>query len=160
MFAAIFNRDAKKSTYLLYPELYKDGQVNSQYNIGLLGWAMLEAICHSLVLYYISSTWYTDVVSEDGTQNDVWVASSAMYTWLVVLVNYKIALLTTTWPAISKWFLFLSILAWFVFALIYNVLDITPNYYYVAFRTFGLPSHWLFSILIPIACLIPSFCYR
>ncbi len=103
---------------------------------------------------------FNDVSTLDGTSNDQWIGSMAMYSYLVLLVNIRVGLDVRSWTAISVIFSILSVLAWFVFAAIYNTLKVTPNIFGVATRLFGMPIFWAGFIGLPIACLIPEISYR
>jgi len=101
------------------------------------------------------------VTNLNGQVNDVWIASTAMYSFLVVVVNIRISLDTCTWNWISFLFMFLSIFAWFMFAIIYSaIISITPNMFYVGQRVFGDINFWLLMFLAPAVCNLPDVARR
>jgi len=160
MLAAVFNKEVSKRSSLQYPELYVVGQRREHFNIPMLLANILEGVVVSIGVFAVSAYYYTDVASVDGRSNDVWVCSTAMYTFLVILVNMKIGLLTTTWNWATHLFLYLSVLVWFLFVYVYSALDITPDMYHVAHQLFSYPDYWLWSLLVPIALMIPVVSYK
>ena len=161
LFAAVFNRDISKEGMLKYPQLYKSGPNNEHFNIRLLIGYIGEGCLHSLVLYYFSVFSFDHSTLEDGTDNDQWIASTAMYTAVVILVNFKIALKTTTWIPISHIALWASIASWFVWCLLYtSTVGFNPDMYWVFYRLLFMGNFWLVMLLIPVGCLIQDFVWE
>jgi len=101
------------------------------------------------------------VTSANGQTNDVWISSTAMYSCLVFVVNIRIGLDTVTWTWVSALFMFLSLAAWFCFAVVYSaIFAITPNMYWVAERLFGDINFWLLLALVPAICNLPDVARR
>jgi len=164
MLAAIFNKEVSKERSLLYPELYGSGIRNECFNLGMLGKAIFEGAVQSVIVFYLSIRIFSQtggVTQGDGLTNDVWIASTAMYSFLIVVVSIRIGLDTKTWNWVSVLFMVLSILAWFCFALIYStIIWITPDMYYVSERLFGDVNFWLLLLLVPGICNLPDIAYR
>jgi len=164
MLAGIFNKDVSKERSLFYPELYQSGIKNECFNLWMLAKSIFEGVVQSIIVFYISVRIFSQnggITQQDGLVNDVWVASTAMYSFLFLVVTIRISLDTKSWNWVSWLFLVLSILSWFCFALIYSsILWITPDMYYVSERLFGDINFWLLLILIPGICNLPDIAYR
>jgi len=164
MLAAIFNKEVSKERSLLYPELYRAGLTNEYFNLWALAKAIGEGLVQSVILYYFSVQVFSSnggITQHDGLVNDVWIASTAMYSYIVVVVTIRIALDTRTWNWITWLFFILSLLSWWCFALIYSdIIQITPDMFYVSERVFGDLNFWLLLLLCPAICNGPDVAYR
>jgi len=160
MLAAVFNRDVSKESLLRYPEMYRSGQSNEHFNLRLLGWNIFDAIFVSLVVFFASAYDFNLPSSTDGTINDLWTCSTAMFSWVVVLVNIRVALDTTTFTWLTWLFLFVSLACWYLFAVVYSLLWITPDMWGVGERLLAMPKFWLYQFFIPIVCIIPILVVR
>lgn len=159
MLAAVLDRDVSKANLLKYPTLYQSGIRQECFNVQLLLRIILEGVAHSIVLYFGCLLLFTgagDVVKSDGQTHDLWVISTAMYSYLVLIVNLRLGLDTTTWTWVNFFFFFGSWLSWFVFILIYCTVDVTPNMHKVAQWLFSSATFWLGYLLLTGVCILPE----
>lgn len=160
MFAAVFNRDISVASSLKYPQLYRIGQRSEAFSIRKLLLKMLEAAWHSVLLYMCCNYFYSSVADRAGQEIDLWSSSFTMFSALIVVISFKIALETTTWNWLSVTFWFLSMLSWWTFLLGYTAMDITPDVYGVGFRLMTDENYWMLMAFLPTVCLMPDIAYR
>ena len=159
MFVATLDRDVGRKNLIRFPALYQSGLKNEAFNVGRLLRIIGEGFGHSLLLFFCCFFIYTgagDVVSAHGTTHDLWVFSTAMYSFLVVVVNLRIALDTSTFMWFNGVLIVLSILSWFAFVLIYCAVNITPNMFLVAQYLMSNATFWLALVVVPAICIVPE----
>jgi hypothetical protein len=116
-----------------------------------------QGIFHSGVLFYGSAFTLDHTTLSDGTDNDLWSQSTLMFTALVILVNIKIALWTSTWVTHSHWAFWCSMAIWFIYHLAYSALYVVnPDMYWVFYRLAQMPNFWLGSAMLVVVCLVPD----
>ncbi len=160
---AVFDRDISRENLIKYPALYASGLKNQCFNVQLLLRIICEGVLHSLALYFCSFFLYTgagDILTSGGLSSDLWVFSTAMYTYLVVVVNGRMALDTSTHTWFNDGFLIASVLVWFAFALAYCGVGVTADMLWVAELLYSTPSFWLGLLLVPAICLVPEVALR
>ena len=161
MLVAVLDRDVSREGLLAHPELYGSGLRNECFSVRLLLRIIGEGVSHSLLLYWCCVALYTgagDVVQHSGRTHDLWLLSTAMYSYLVLVVNARVALDTTTFTWLNHLFLFLSVAAWFVFALVYCAvgMEVTPDMLDVAQTMFATPAFWAGGLVIVVMCIVPE----
>lgn len=91
------------------------------------------------------------------------VMGATMYTSIVWVVNCQIALSLSYFTWIQHFFIWGSILLWYIFLLVYGELDATlsTTAYRVLVETLGpAPMYWLIGLLVPVACILPYAAYE
>lgn len=115
-----FFQDVNSSLSKKYPELYKEGIRNTYFKWRVVGvWAFF-AIYQSLVLYNFVMASSTMGMNKSGKTFGLWDVSTMAFTCVVVTVNLRLLMMCNT---ITRWHHISvggSILAWFVFVLIYS----------------------------------------
>jgi magnesium-transporting ATPase (P-type) len=121
MGAAVFNAHVSKANALAHPRLYKSGQKLESFNLTLLFAYLGEGLYQAIVCFFFSLYMFGDTVTEPtGLDNDQWLVSSCMFTYMVVVTNLKIALQSTTWTWVTHLFFWLSIAAYVLWTLVYS----------------------------------------
>jgi magnesium-transporting ATPase (P-type) len=160
---AMFNRDLPQEQMLEHPKLYASGHRNEGFNIKRLAWFMFKGVADSLILFMFAMVTFGDPssTSPDGHSNDLWTISTAMFSALVMVVNVKIALDTTTWVKASVLFWVLTIISYWVFMLIYtSVESLNPDMYGVMWRLVTMPSFWVMTGATLALTCIPDVAQR
>ena len=156
---AMLDRDVSRENLLKYPQLYASGLRNECFNVRLLLRIVGEGVAHSLLLYYSCYCLYNrggDVMSTEGRSSDLWVFSTAMFTYLVVVVNMRMALDMSTFTWLNIFFLVASVLAWFGFALLYCGLGLVADMLMVAQQMMSTAAFWMGLLVIPVMCVVPE----
>lgn len=111
---ALFNRDISETTLLQYPQLYKAGQRNECFSTRMFCGVIAKGVVDSLLLFFIT-TWAMRISGvSDGTEEDQWVAATALFTACVLVVNVQVGLSTRTWTVWNFLSIVLMIVSWFV----------------------------------------------
>eukprot|EP00455_Lapot_gusevi_P036920 TRINITY_DN4116_c0_g3_i2.p1 TRINITY_DN4116_c0_g3~~TRINITY_DN4116_c0_g3_i2.p1 ORF type:complete len:1260 (-),score=363.04 TRINITY_DN4116_c0_g3_i2:462-4241(-) len=161
MSAAVFNNVVNKENCKRYPQLYKSGQRSEHFNLKLLFMFLGEGVLHGIILFFWSAYLFGDTVTDpNGQDNDHWLASTAMFSYMVFVVNLKIALETTTWVWWSHFFFWGSLLVYFFWLLVYCSGIYVPDMYYVSFRMFRMGVFWWGLILVCVICMLPDFTWK
>jgi phospholipid-transporting ATPase len=161
MMAAIFNRDLSKKSMLSYPELYRSGPRNEHFNIPLLLAYIGEGFVHSLIVFFFAAYTFNTSTMSDGTDNDLWTTSTAMYTSVVIVVNIKIAMWTTTWVKYTHFFFWLTLASWWFWGLFYSgITFLNPDLYWVFYRLLSMGAFWFSFMVSPAACILPDLAWE
>jgi hypothetical protein len=163
MLIAVFDRDVSRENLVRFPALYGEGLRNECFNVKQLVRVVAEGFAHSLLLYFGSHMLFTgagDVMNSSGQSADLWVLSTSMYSFLIIVVTARVALDTSTFTWLNYFFLIASVLAWFGFALMYSsFLSLTPDMYHVAHEMMSTPAFWLGLAVVPAMCLVPELAW-
>jgi phospholipid-transporting ATPase len=165
MGAAVFNAPVSRERTLEHPEMYKYGQRFEAFNLKVLFAYLAEGVYQSLVIFFFSFYMFGDTVTDRaGRDNDQWTASSAMFTYMVVVTNLKMALQCVTWNWVTHLFFWLSIAAFVLVALVYCGTSIglstTPDMYWVTLRLYQQGMFWWGLLLVSVAALLPYVTYK
>eukprot|EP01026_Neomeris_dumetosa_P071035 TRINITY_DN7145_c1_g1_i1.p1 TRINITY_DN7145_c1_g1~~TRINITY_DN7145_c1_g1_i1.p1 ORF type:complete len:1115 (-),score=152.45 TRINITY_DN7145_c1_g1_i1:270-3410(-) len=119
---AVLEQDVRKETSLNNPQLYQE-TVNQTYKLFFkrLGFWMTQAIWHSLVVFFTN----TNVLSSpqsNGKTSGVTFLGLAVYTSVIILVNFKVASRSRNFTWINHLVVWLSILLWFPFMMLIGVM--------------------------------------
>lgn len=109
-----------------------------------------------LNMYMLSPTAF----SKQGNVADVSHIGSIMYTSVIWTVNCQSALIITNFTWIQHFFIWGSILLWYIFLYLYGALP--PEYSSIEFKLFveGIapkPIYWIVTLLVVVVALIPYF---
>lgn len=152
----ISDYDVSPLASLANPALYISGQWKRDLNVKRFVQWILNAFVHAILVFFLPLSTLTCVWDPDGSSDGLNVLGTAIYSCLLMVMNYKVALITLRW---NRWFricLFGSILAYFIFLCIWNTLFapvVNPPFFYAAFAMFTRPTFWFLLILVPIVCI-------
>lgn len=109
-----------------------------------------------LNIYILSPTAF----SKQGDVADIAHIGAIMYTSVIWTVNCQIALIITNFTWIQHFFIWGSILSWYIFLNLYGTLP--PKYSYTEFQLFieaiaPAPIYWLVTLLVVAVALLPYF---
>lgn len=109
-----------------------------------------------LNIYILSPTAF----SKQGDVADIAHIGAIMYTSVIWTVNCQIALIITNFTWIQHFFIWGSILSWYIFLYLYGTLP--PKYSHTEFHLFieaiaPAPIYWLVTLLVVAVALLPYF---
>lgn len=139
--------------------MYKCGQSNEHFNLLLFFAYLCEGFAHAAVCFFYSIYLFNGSTSLNGQDNDQWIASTAMFTYIVIVVNLKMALLCITWVWWTHLFFWFSIGVWFLWIIAYCSDTYTYNMLYVGQRLLGMPVLWLGLVVVVMICIFPELAY-
>ncbi|KAI8508816.1 Phospholipid-transporting ATPase IA [Branchiostoma belcheri] len=161
----LFERTCKANNMLRFPLLYKPSQDGDYFNAKVFWQAMGNAIFHSFLLYWFP-VWamQQDVGISDGKAGDLLVVGNMVYTYVVVTVCLKAALMSDSWTRLSHISIWGSIIAWFLCFMIYSnfwpVIPLGPDMLGQERYVLGSGVFWMGLFLIPTTCLIRDVAWK
>eukprot|EP00668_Euglena_longa_P018073 GGOE01022581.1.p1 GENE.GGOE01022581.1~~GGOE01022581.1.p1 ORF type:complete len:1289 (-),score=411.61 GGOE01022581.1:579-4445(-) len=157
---SMFNKDAKyTATLLAHPQLYREVQNGSDFTAARFLWWMVDAVYCAVVAYFIPHCLIDSSPWPSGQMIGRWEHSFISYFCLHLLTNLRLALNTRTWPQVAVWIMGLTILIYFPFSVVFDVLPngfpgTMPN---TVYATLSTPHFWLASLLCTVVYLLPPF---
>ncbi|CAO3683743.1 unnamed protein product [Rhizopus stolonifer] len=150
-----------------YPQMYMLGQSNEFFNQKKFwGWFM-NAVFHSLVLFFIGvGALSTDGVFRNAWAGGQWWVGTAVFTAVLGCILWKGALITDVWTkytfiaipgSMLIWFLYLPLVSYVGSAI---SVDVFPEYYGIVPMLWGNVNFWLFVILVPLVCNLRDFVWK
>ncbi|KAI7869217.1 hypothetical protein BDF14DRAFT_1874354 [Spinellus fusiger] len=137
-----------------YPQMYMLGQTNEFFNQKKFwGW-FLNAVYHSLILFFMGvAAFKDDGVFRDGVVGGQWWAGATMFTAVLGCILWKGALVTDIWTKYTAvaiagsmiiWFIYLPVVAYIGPAISVNVF---PEYYGMLPMLWGNGNFWFFIVM-------------
>lgn len=157
LFAGIFEKDAAESTLLENPQLFPPLGQGQYFDVPTLARWFVEAIIHSLVLFWIS--WPTNKLLDEKEQSiDGMTYGTTLMTCMVLLALTKISIHIRYWT----WIIAVSILGsgavYFAFILGYSAIDSLfgdSSFTSQAFILMAGPKFWFYILLFVVGLLLP-----
>jgi len=154
----VFDKDLKSSTLLKKPHLYQQGIDDEVYKPRTFWINILDAVYQSLVIFFVIMGAYYD--SDVGLIEWGTVVTTAS----VFVILLHLAIETKTWTWIHWAGQIGSVVGFFAFALIYNIVCpacLPPsNPYYVMERVIQTPKFWLSIVIATVIALLPRYLIR
>lgn len=149
--------------FLQFPLLHQEGVQNILFSwFRILGW-MFNGICSSVIIFFFSShSILHQAFRSDGSTADYEVLGVLMYTCVVWTVNCQMALLLSYFTWIQHFFIWGSIIFWYIFLAIYGSIppSISTSAYKVLVEACGpAPFYWLSTLFVVVSALLPYFSY-
>ncbi|XP_078379616.1 phospholipid-transporting ATPase ID-like isoform X2 [Oculina patagonica] len=165
VFLAVLDQDVSETSCSKYPRLYIPGQKNLLFNKKIFFMSLLYGTLTSLAIFFISYGVFSDRISSDGLENSsVSFFGTVVAAILVVVVNIEISFLTQYWTWINHFFIWGSIIFYFVFYFAFYaefVFNLFPqnHYYGMQFEVYGNGAFWFCLILVLVVCITPRLSY-
>ncbi|KAL8159151.1 hypothetical protein V2J09_000688 [Rumex salicifolius] len=160
----VFDQDVSDDLCLTYLGLYQEGPKNELFNwTRILGWMANGVVSSMIIFFFTTAAILPQAFRGDGRVADLSEVAATMYTCIVWAVNCQMALSVNYFTWIQHLFIWGSITFWYVFLVVYG--SITPIFSTTAYHVFleacaPSPLHWLVTLLVVLACLVPYFVYR
>jgi len=157
----VFDRDVSALEALEHPELYETGRKGLDLNSLKLVETLLSAFVHSVAILVVLVLAFTHF-SYAGV-GDYYSFNTAVFTWLIIAMNYRVAFLTTTWNWIVVAAQVVSFLMYVIFLVFLCMVDWGPHFgqpwmYWVPVRIMSLPLFWALAGAVPaLAMVIDTF---
>jgi magnesium-transporting ATPase (P-type) len=149
---------------LQVPSLHLDGVNNTLFSWSrILSW-MLNGVCCSIIIYFGAiNAVPIQAVRLDGHVAGLDILGVTMYTCVVWTVNCQLALYISYFTWIQHFFIWGSILIWYMFLIIYGMVPavISTTAYHVFLEACATtPIYWLTTLVIVVTALLPFFLYK
>ncbi|XP_065347057.1 probable phospholipid-transporting ATPase IA isoform X1 [Cloeon dipterum] len=157
----LFDRACSADAMTKYPLLYKSSQLGSAFNRNVFWLWIFNSLFHSVLLFWLPLLAFeSDVVWSNGRDGGYLVLGNTVYSYVVMTVCLKAALVTHYWTWVTHLAIWGSIVAWFIFVVIYsNFWPLVPVGAVMAGQdrmVFSSPVFWLGLVLIPFTALLPD----
>ncbi|KAI4350690.1 hypothetical protein L6164_005120 [Bauhinia variegata] len=160
----VFDQDVSAQLCLKYPFLYLEGVEDVLFSWPrILGW-MLNGVIGSVIIFFLTcNSVLHQAFRRNGQVVDFEILDVTMYTCVVWTVNCQMALSINYFTWIQHFFIWGSIIFWYIFVLIYGYLSpsVSTTAYMVLVEA-CVPSglYWLVTLFVVICALLPYFSYR
>ena len=155
----IIDRDVSVRASLGCPALYRDGQVNADFNLRVLGKWYLSAIMHAAMCLFLPAYTYLGAVTRAGDDGAVVFGAIVLFA-LVISVNLKMALTSSILPAISLAIYSLGAVAYLVVGFLHSLWPLSGlmsgDYFDVFPNLLPAAVSWLAILLVTVALFIPG----
>jgi len=147
-----------------FPGLYQQGPNNVFFKWRrILGWMMNGVYSSLITFFFVAGAFEIQAFRNDGQLASREEMGAAMYTCIVWVVNVQIALAISYFTIIQHAFIWGSIWLWYIFSVLYGILD--PYYSTTAYKVLTealspAPLFWLMTVLVPVACVLPYVIYQ
>ncbi|CAO1620976.1 unnamed protein product [Jaminaea pallidilutea] len=153
------DQDANAKALLAHPRTYIRGIKGLDYTRTLFWLAVLDGVYQSCVCFFVTwACWnFFPVMSSDGHSMDsIWIMGTTVGAGAVISANLYAGLAMRYWTAIVWVLQLVSILSYFVWALIYSAFSGT-TYTDTAYWAMATIVFWAQVLLIVTLCLLPRF---
>lgn len=159
----VFDQDVSAQFCLEFPGLYQEGLQNTLFSwLRILTWSFNGALSATIIFFFCILAMEQQAFRKNGQVVGLEILGTAMYTCVVLVVNFQMALSINFFTYIQHLFIWGSILSWYLFTLLYGYMDA-----YVSTSAFMVfveacapsPSFWLVSVFILVSTLFPYFTY-
>lgn len=165
VFLAVLDQDVSDTSCNKYPRLYIPGQTNQLFNKKIFFLSLLYGTLTSIAIFFLSYGAFSDGIASDGLEtSSVYFFGTVVAAILVVVVNIEISFLTQYWTGINHFFIWGSILFYFVFYFVFYaefVFHIFPqgHYYGMQFEVYGNGTFWFCLLLVLVVTVVTRLSY-
>ncbi|XP_057482184.1 phospholipid-transporting ATPase 3-like isoform X1 [Actinidia eriantha] len=156
----LFDKDVSASLSKKYPELYKEGIRNTFFKWRVVATLAFFALYQSLIVYNFVIASSTNSVDSSGKMFGLWDISTMAFNCIVVTVNLRLLMMCDT---ITRWHHISvggSILAWFMFILVYSGVYTPRGIYSVFYVLISTVYFYTTLLVVPIVALFGDFLFQ
>ncbi|KAF7124136.1 hypothetical protein RHSIM_Rhsim12G0080300 [Rhododendron simsii] len=159
----VFDQDVSARLCLKFPLLYQQGVKNVLFSWRrILGW-MFNGLCSAVIIFFFCTRALDpQAFKSDGKVAGYQIVGATMYTCVVCVVNFQMALAVTYFTLIQHIVIWGSISLWFLFLFLYG--SMSPDFSTTAYKVLveslaPAPAFWLNILFVVLAALIPYYSY-
>ncbi|OQR83170.1 phospholipid-transporting ATPase [Achlya hypogyna] len=154
---AIMDKDLPSWMCVSVPGLYSIGMSNGLFRRRMIWSWIASGVFESLVICMVAVLTMRSVDSL-GRPYGMWESGALVFTQIVLVVNYKLALHQSSWSLLQALVLGASVLAWFVSAFVISASpDISTAWFDIFPIVMTSNFYWFASLLIPALALAGDF---
>ncbi|WOL09078.1 phospholipid-transporting ATPase 6-like [Canna indica] len=155
----VFEQDVSSEVCLQFPALYQQGAKNLFFDwYRIIGW-MFNGLYTSIVIFFLSiGIFYNRIFRAGGQTADMAAVGTTIFTCIIWAVNLQIALIMSHFTWIQHFFVWGSIVSWYLFLVAYGSSSptLSGNSYKILGEALGpAPIYWLSTLVVAAACNIP-----
>eukprot|EP00736_Rhodelphis_marinus_P013787 Rmarinus@m.20920 len=162
IFFSILNQDISATVAVRHPEVYTLCREGHFFNRRVFWQWMANASLHAIIILFCTVAIYGDYIAGDGTSGGFWVMGTAVYTFVLSVISYKILLESTYLTWFNLIVIWGSWLLWFIFMFAYeNIIAIAPAMYKIWSYMLGGGVFWFSLLLVPLVfCLLRDYVWK
>lgn len=160
----LLDQDVDRISSLQFPGLYRQGQRNSSFSLGVQAAWLLHGVLHAgitVTIVFLSTGSSSD--RKSGATYSHWQVGVLLFSCVVVTVHMQLASVIETWTVFHQVSIWGSILVWFFYLMAYGALPATwaGNMHHL-FLGICAPSYafWLILFVTATSCVLPGFFIR
>ncbi|KAG5521441.1 hypothetical protein RHGRI_033863 [Rhododendron griersonianum] len=159
----VFDQDVSARLCLKFPLLYQQGVKNVLFSWRrILGW-MFNGLCSAVIIFFFcTKALDPQAFNSDGKVAGYQIFGATMYTCVVCVVNFQMALAVTYFTLIQHIVIWGGISLWFLFLFLYGSMspDVSTTAYKVLVESLApAPAFWLNILFVVLAALVPYYSY-
>ncbi|CUG93673.1 phospholipid-transporting ATPase 1-like protein, putative [Bodo saltans] len=157
LFAGIFEKDISEEVLMNRPELFPPLAAGQYFNVPTLARWFVEAIIHSLILFWISYPTNMQLDVRERSTDGIMYGTTLM-TCMVFLALAKISLHINYWTWFVAGSIIGSAIVYVLFVIIYSSFTIVfgdSSFSSTIFILFTDPKYWFYLLLFVVGFLIP-----
>ncbi|KAK0531607.1 phospholipid transporting ATPase [Tilletia horrida] len=153
------DQDVNPAAIMAYPSTYKRGIAGLEYTRGLFWSAVIDAIYQSAVCFFVPWAIWNFFPIYSGTGHSlggIWLFGTTVGAAAVISANLYAGLAVRFWTWIFWATEAVSILSYFVWALVYSAF---PTFLYddTAYFLFSTLSFWVTIVVVVLLCMLPRY---
>ena len=149
----VFERDFSSARLLNSPGLYSCGRLSSNYTSFSFWILMLEALYHSLIIFYIA------IGTLVGTNVGIWEFGTLMCSQCIVVVMVQLSMEVRSWTVIHVASILVSICGYLAFGICYSSLK-GARILGVTQACLSSPVQWAVILLSGVVAALPRMAFR
>ncbi|KAK9787844.1 hypothetical protein WJX73_000953 [Symbiochloris irregularis] len=158
----LLDEDVNRAMSSRYAGLYQYGPKNKLFNAWTLSWWLANACYQAAIMFamVITATQAVHAGRSTGRPYSLWQVGSILFTVVIITVHLQLASMLTYFTWIHHICIWGGIVVWFLFLIVYGSLPLywsTDIYHMFREVLAPAPSFWLLIVVVPIACVLPSF---
>ncbi|PNW75666.1 hypothetical protein CHLRE_12g536050v5 [Chlamydomonas reinhardtii] len=165
LLVGMFDRPLGKRAMLRYPQLYRQGIANRDFNAAtILGW-MFSALLQSgiiLVLCLVGCRG-TTASADHGIPWSMAEVGVVMFTSIVLTIHLHLTMVEEAWTWVHHLAIWGSVALWYLYLVAFAYFPVSWSLeMWHLFEGIVAPNaqFWLYSLIIPAAALLPNFAFR
>ena len=158
MAIGVFDQDSPDKLLESNPHLYKQGRLGQIYRSYSFWLNMADALYQSIIIFFFAvGTYHKSTVG-------IWEFGTTMCTQCLIVMSLHVAIEIKSWTIVHITSILLSIMAYIVFALLYNGICVDcsglQNPFWVMQHCMGTVDFWLVCLVTAVIAVLPRFCGR
>ncbi|GMF10035.1 unnamed protein product [Phytophthora lilii] len=148
----IYDQDIPEEIVLKFPQLYWQGQYDSDLNMRVFARTIVNSVGHSLICFFGC------YAGTQITHQGLYVLGTLFYTALLGTMKLKVVQLALNWNKYHLAVMIFSILLFIFFLLVY------PLFTFMSYDMYGVPAqmirlqrYWTLLLLCPVAAMVIDF---
>ena len=148
------------------PQLYQSGPTGQFFNVRVFWMWAINAVFHSAICFFcgISLFEVSDVVSS-GKTSGLWVMGTSVYTYVLLTVIGKFALVMGVWTVWVYFAAGASIVVWFLYCMVYGSIfaantSFAGEVYQIQWYMFSSGVFWFSLFVVPVLALGRDYTWK